>query len=796
MDPTDVEYKNIQMKGVQGQSVILDCGTSLPQLYIWGYTKPGTDSMKALLYNYGNGPRLQSLASSLGTVSVITGSTSLSISNLQLSAEGLYTCQALYLTETDVKMVYYYVVLLVLVPISKPTFQISHISPEEGDPLSVSCTVDAGTGPISYVWMQEPLSGNPIVVMQSNNSTINMTAVHRNLTGLHFCTAANEVNEEKSEQIRVEVIYGPDPPAINITPYTVTEQGYSAVEQRAVSMSCQAPSNPPSSYIWFYNNSQISTGQQFNITKIYRTHAGFYTCLAQNIQRNTRTTSTISLAVYYLPDGTPKCMILPSNNHSDLTLSCQWEGGYPLASLRWTTPGVKEQANGSFSNVNLSLIGHKTPNNSPFTCLASHLALTTEASCSITALLPPNEPVCLAMPTRLNEYLMLKCSWEGGKPQALLWWAVGDDQMLETPEENSKIVLLQSNSSYGGKQVVCYAKHPLVSQIKKCTLKLEAPVLITQRSSVSVYEGSDVQLTCLLKATYPSSEILWFNNQNQNTVNDPQKYLLQYESSWSNLTVRETEENSDSGEYWCTASNAVGGAQIPIFLQVKKYPTPPNVTISRILYSRQRTEVDLEWQTKGPGDLTGFLVQRQVARKSGRSSRAMSWETVASSIEPDIRGHKLSGLDPSVLYAFRIMAVNHRTTGYPSEVKTPADPPFNAYPAVIGAAVAGMILATVATMLVFQYIVRNRNNNPRLHDMIFGMPPPNMQENIQPEDELEAGQNEDGEAQATQVQVAPQQAGGSPSEGPSPSTEAAAAPPVAGDDNEPVSVTITVTANP
>lgn len=43
----------------------------------------------------------------------------------------------------------------------------------------------------------------------------------------------------------------------------------------------------------------------------------------------------------------------------------------------------------------------------------------------------------------------------------------------------------------------------------------------------------------------------------------------------------------------------------------------------------------------------------------------------------------------------------------------PADPPFNAYPAVIGAAIGGMIIATIITVLLFMYVVRNRNNNPR-----------------------------------------------------------------------------------
>eukprot|EP00061_Rhincodon_typus_P012552 g38357.t1 len=78
----------------------------------------------------------------------------------------------------------------------------------------------------------------------------------------------------------------------------------------------------------------------------------------------------------------------------------------------------------------------------------------------------------------------------------------------------------------------------------------------------------------------------------------------------------------------------------------------------------------------------GFMIQRRPARRSIRvrgtteQEESMTdpyspWQIVASSIDPAIRGHKLGGMDPRVLYAFRILAVNHKTTGYPSEVKTP-----------------------------------------------------------------------------------------------------------------------------
>lgn len=91
---------------------------------------------------------------------------------------------------------------------------------------------------------------------------------------------------------------GPDIPQIDVTPYSMTERGYSALERETVSLLCQAQSNPASQYVWFYNNSQVYTGPQFTITKILRMHTGDYACLAQNTYLNTRSKKTISLTVY------------------------------------------------------------------------------------------------------------------------------------------------------------------------------------------------------------------------------------------------------------------------------------------------------------------------------------------------------------------------------------------------------------------------------------------------------------------------------------------------------------------
>ncbi|XP_041030226.1 V-set and immunoglobulin domain-containing protein 10-like 2 [Carcharodon carcharias] len=746
LDPEEVKYIESQVKGVIGQSVLLECGQSVPTIYIWGFTRPGFSDIRAVMYNYGMGPKLQKMASIFGDVKVLSDSASLVIDNLHLAAEGRFTCQSLYDTNDGAKLVYVFVDLHVLVPISKPSIQMSLSVPIEGSMISILCSVENGTGPLEYIWnRQATVSRSPVNVSESTDSLLNLTSVNRNHTGWYTCTAKNEVNEETSDRVWLDVIYGPDQPAINVTPYALNSVGYSAIEQDTISMTCSASSNPPSQYIWFHNNSQIYAGQQFVIERISRSQTGTYMCLAHNTFLNARTKTAIVLTVYYLPAGMPICTVLSVNDNRDIALWCSWEGGDPPATLQWVNTardGIDVERKSSISAVKP---GRETSNNSTYSCRASHPVLKADWSCRATALLPEGKPKCSATAVKSLEYTMLSCSWEGGLPQASLQWKNWRGNFLGKAERSISNQVLKSSPTYSGKEFICQATHPL-TRSRACSIQLEAPDLLTSRNALTVFEGTDVHLTCILKAAYPSSEIVWHNNRNESVWLMPRKYLLHQETFWSNLTIRETDGDRDNGTYWCTASNVVGSSTLSIQLHVNKYPTPPNVTISKLLYGRQRTEVVLEWMTRGSGDLTGFMIQRRPARRSirirGRTKLEESitnpytpWHIVASAIDPAIRGHKLGGMDPSVLYAFRILAVNHKTKGYPSEVKTPADPPFSALPAVIGAAVVGMLVAVVGTVLVFLYVMRNRENIPWLHDLLFQRPPSESREQINyPED--------------------------------------------------------------
>ncbi|KPP61899.1 hypothetical protein Z043_119956 [Scleropages formosus] len=110
----EVDYIWAKTEVAAGQSVMLSCGSSLPDIYIWGYTKPGTEGSRAVVYNYGHGAKVQPLADTLGELSILANTSSLIIERVSPDARGLYTCQALFHTDTEPKVNFYFVQLDVL----------------------------------------------------------------------------------------------------------------------------------------------------------------------------------------------------------------------------------------------------------------------------------------------------------------------------------------------------------------------------------------------------------------------------------------------------------------------------------------------------------------------------------------------------------------------------------------------------------------------------------------------------------------------------------------------------------
>lgn len=107
-DPDEIEYIRQEVETTVNSTVHLYCGSDVPTLFIWVFSRPGTERNEPLAYNYGQGTKLLALASTLGEISLLTNTTTLVIEGVSDEAEGVYTCQALYEMDEPPKVTFYY----------------------------------------------------------------------------------------------------------------------------------------------------------------------------------------------------------------------------------------------------------------------------------------------------------------------------------------------------------------------------------------------------------------------------------------------------------------------------------------------------------------------------------------------------------------------------------------------------------------------------------------------------------------------------------------------------------------
>lgn len=107
-DPEHIDYIRQQARAVINSTVSLHCGSSMPTLFIWVFSKTDSDNNEAIAYNYGLGPKTLPLADTLGDPILATNTSSLLIMRIKAEAEGTYSCQALYDTDNGPRVTFYY----------------------------------------------------------------------------------------------------------------------------------------------------------------------------------------------------------------------------------------------------------------------------------------------------------------------------------------------------------------------------------------------------------------------------------------------------------------------------------------------------------------------------------------------------------------------------------------------------------------------------------------------------------------------------------------------------------------
>ncbi|XP_076853566.1 uncharacterized protein LOC143508848 [Brachyhypopomus gauderio] len=107
-DPDHVAYVTEKVAVALNTTAVLRCGSAVPTLFIWAFSKTGSSINKAIAYNYGQGPKVLPMASTLGQASLSASASTLHLERVEAEAEGLYTCQALLDTEDGTRVTFYY----------------------------------------------------------------------------------------------------------------------------------------------------------------------------------------------------------------------------------------------------------------------------------------------------------------------------------------------------------------------------------------------------------------------------------------------------------------------------------------------------------------------------------------------------------------------------------------------------------------------------------------------------------------------------------------------------------------
>ncbi|MGH0189304.1 UNVERIFIED_CONTAM: hypothetical protein FKN15_034645 [Acipenser sinensis] len=211
-----------------------------------------------------------------GRVELNKNTGTLTLKNVSRSDSGDYLYQAVS-TVTGHPVEYNgSIALNVYQPITNVNVKPSLAQPIANQTLNLTCQVLGSQTVSSRFWLKDgqPLSTSDRITLYVDSSVVSFNPVLQSDNGAYQCKASNPVSEVTSAGYRLEVNYGPEQVSI-----TGPDQ---AVLNSSVTFTCSAQSMPLCNYTWYFNETEIAQGSQFNIASVSNADRGGYTCVAWN----------------------------------------------------------------------------------------------------------------------------------------------------------------------------------------------------------------------------------------------------------------------------------------------------------------------------------------------------------------------------------------------------------------------------------------------------------------------------------------------------------------------------------
>ncbi|XP_017021345.1 cell adhesion molecule Dscam2 isoform X2 [Drosophila kikkawai] len=427
--------------------------------------------------------------------------------------------------------------------------------------------------------------------------------------------------------------------------------------------------------------------------------SGVYTCWARNKQgHSARRSGEVTVIVppsiepFAFQEGLAEGMrtrTVCGVSRGDAPLKLLWlKDGDPLPDLLGANVTMLDQYSSLLSIPSLS-----ATHSGEYTCVAKNPAAEIKYTALLQVKVPPRwivEPVDANV--ERNRHIMLHCQAQGVPTPSIVWKKATGSKSGEYEEVRERpFTKLLGNGSLLLQHVkedregfyLCQANNGIGTGIGKVIqLKVNSsPYFSSTSRSVMVKKGDTALLQCAVSGDKPIN-IVWMRS-GKNTLNPSTNYKISVKQEATpdgvsaELQIR-TVDATDSGPYFCRASNLYGNDQQLVQLQVQEPPLPPSVLEAAMISSRS---VNLKWQPKslGTGDVTKYLVEFREADPLF----VEQWQQIEVKDPPTFNA-MVENLKPATRYAFRVIAEGSAGRSAPSqelvvrtEPQRPAGPPLN-----------------------------------------------------------------------------------------------------------------------
>ncbi|KAL6471389.1 hypothetical protein MHYP_G00200390 [Metynnis hypsauchen] len=488
---------------------------------------------------------------------------------------------------------------------------------KEGENVILYCSSKAHPK-ASYIWYKD---GKNVFSQSTESYTLNY--VKPEDSGEYCCQASNHHGKENST-VKINVKYAPKGVQVKAEPSDV----YKGDEVRLTcSVQKSNPEVPQYSYRWYKDNLELQGHiNKLSIESVTPNHTGWYHCQANNGIGSTDSNLT-EISVKYAPEGTSIQGPSEIKLGSALRLRCSSNANPEADHYSWYY-----KSKDMLEYVDLS---NKTPHkefwiekvalgdSGLYMCSSRNFigAGLNSTAFRVDILYPPRQlKLSMADVVRETEVLNIYCTVES-YPEAKITLSRTsstnphiEEVVVESESSNKLTFSGNVSDSYAG-EYTCIAENSEGKNYTKQQLKvLYAPkdVEVLVHPSEELKEGTELTLTCKAHSEPSVSKYTWEKSFGTDT-----KSIAQGQK----LTMRSLDV-SDTGNYFCTASNDLGTNQSASVQIRVKYR--PHITIIHNLTSMGLWDGEAPVQLTCKADCYPAATDYKWYRKDGKTEKLVA----------------------------------------------------------------------------------------------------------------------------------------------------------------------------